>query len=60
MKPDNLKIVIPVLSYNVHLEVVQFVLKPLNPLCRCVREIFINSAKHRYNLQLILTVARIR
>lgn len=60
MKPDNLKIVISVLSYNVHLEVVQFVLKSFNPLCWCVREIFIDSAKHRYNFQIIVTVARIR
>jgi hypothetical protein len=60
VKPDNLKIVISVLSYNVHLEVVQFVLKSFNPLCWCVREIFIDSAKHRYNFQIIVTVARIR
>jgi len=60
MKPNNLKIVISLLSYSIHLEVVQFVLKSFNPLCWLVREIFINSAKHRYNFQIILTVARIR
>ena len=53
MKPDNLKIVISVLSYSVYLEVVQCVLKSFNFLCWHVREIFINSAKHRYTSQII-------
>jgi hypothetical protein len=60
VEPDNLKIVIAVLSYNVHLEVVQYVLTSFNSLCWHVREMFINSAKHRYNFQIILTVARIQ
>lgn len=53
MKPDNLKIVLFVLSYNVHLEVAQCVLKSFNSLCCHVREIFMNSAKHGYTFQII-------
>ena len=55
-----IKVHLVVSELCVHLEVLKFVLKSSNPFCWCVREIFINSTKHRYNFEIILTVARIR